>query len=50
MGNDCAQKGTISATCLSACHCGLSTGAQIQKLQGGFQKNNKDPYVQLLYF
>lgn len=50
MGNDCAQKGTISATCLCACHCGLSTGAQIQKLQGELQKTNKDAYVQMPCF
>lgn len=51
MGNDCAQKGTIiSAICLCVCPCDLSTGTQIQKWQGGFQKNSKDSYVQVLYF
>lgn len=44
MKNDCAQKLTISATYLCACHCGLSTGAQKQKLEKRFQKNLMSKY------
>lgn len=40
MKNDCAQKLTISATYLCVCHCGLSTGAQKQKLEKRFQKRD----------